>query len=170
MSAGKVLFVTALDSVKKAGDPQPSKDVLGDVRMEGNNVYKYVQYDGGAAPIDGQAGDCVAYLLNVSTSTTEYDTHTVTADFTNGQVAAGVLQADMADQTDATKVQWGWIKIKGLQVLRQTPEDSPADGDGASLGSASGDGKMKKMDAATDVKCGVFVDASTKEVLLDCPF
>jgi len=163
MSAGKVLFVTAIDSVKKASDPASAKDQLGDIRCEGTSIYKYVVYDGGTAGLGGVVGDPVVYY-----EATGYANNRVTTDYSDGTLCAGVLQAVVSNQTDATKDQWVWIKIKGLATVIEALEDSPEDGEGASIGTA--DKKLKAMDAAGDVPMGIFLDASEKTVLLDCPY
>ena len=128
MSAGKVLFVTALDVIKKAGDPAPAKDQLGDIRYEGGKVYKYVTYSGGTA-----AGDVVKNDVVVYHGADGLDDNQVTGDYTDGEAdplmgtVAGIGVTAMSNQTDATKAEWGWIQGRGYATLSKAFETSNDD-------------------------------------------
>lgn len=131
---------------------------LGQWRMEGGKIYKYVQYDEGAAGVDGVAGE-VAYYYTLD----GYKNHQVTSDLTDSlEVGAGVLQAAMSDG------EYGWIQIKGAATLSIA---LTAATDGANYTpTGSADGTLDVTTAATDHQCAIGGDTSDREIICDFPW
>lgn len=159
MPGFKSVFVSSLTEVTTV-----AKDQLGDIRWEGNKVYKYVQYKEEAAAVDGVAGEVCYYVLD-----TGFGAHQVTSDLSasggaGAEIGAGVLQAVMSDN------EFGWIQIKGLAVLTIT---LTAGADGNALtpqGSADGTLDVVVTTVALGHICAYITDVTDKEILCDFPF
>jgi hypothetical protein len=174
MGAGaKRIFVQPLDEAMDS-----AFDTLGDIRQEGNSWYKYVLYVGGTGAIDGVDGDAVFY-----TDDTGYAANQVMqdiSDLSGKGIVAGTLQCAI-DISTFTSGAYIWIKIKGPDTLAIAIEASvdgtpvaAGDGDPLVLGAADGalarDNTVIDADTERRMVCGVIVDASAKEVVLDCPW
>ena len=158
----KQVFVTAVDEVH-----DEEKDNLGDLRITGGKMYKYIKYNNGTANLAGSAGDAVAYYDN-GTAGDGYSNNEVTKDTSDGvgPLGAGVLVAAMTDGD------YGWIQIKGFDTLNQAVAGSASDGDPLTLGT---DGALTRANDQGSGSAGVNrvaigVDVSAKEVLLDFPY
>ena len=155
----KQVFVTGLTERGKV-----EKDTLGDIRWEGNKVYKYIKFDDGTVNADGIAGEIAYYVLD-----TGYGANIVTSDLSDGGTAgavigAGVLQAALKD------LEFGWIQIKGLATLTIA---LTAGADGNALtpqGSADGTLDVVVTTVALGHICAYITDVTDKEILCDFPF
>jgi len=147
--------LTDVDTVKR--------DILGDIRHEGNKWYKYVEMFN-TETIAGNAGDLVSYL---ATPAAGYDLNRVTTDVSDADpvpVCAGMLLAAWTG-TLATSY-YGWVQIKGRATLSNAVAATAA-------------GKRFAADPANDLKGTVLADDftaiagvslnATTAVLLDCP-
>ena len=138
------------------------KDVLGDIRWEGNKCFKYVEYEQGAAAVAGVAKE-VCYYFEDSGHTD----HKVTSDLSDatGDVGAGVLQAALADG------EFGWIQIKGRAILTIA---LTAGSDGNVLTpTGAGDGTLDVVVTTVALShngCAIAVDDSANEIICDFPF
>ena len=123
-------------------------------------IYKYMQYDEGAAAVDGVAGE-VAYY-NEDSGPID---NVVTSDLSDatGELGAGVLQVNMATLT------YAWFQIKGYATL-SIALTAGADGDSLTP-SGAGDGTLDLAVAAeTDHICAQAIDASANIIACDFPW
>lgn len=121
-------------------------------------VYKYVQYDEGAAGVDGVAGE-VAYYYTLD----GYKNNQVTSDLSDSvEIGAGVLQVVMSDS------EYGWIQIKGAATLT-IALTAGTDGDPLTP-TGSADGTLDVSAAVTDHVCAYAGDISDQEIICDFPF
>lgn len=144
------VFVTPL-----TGNDVSAKEPLGTIRREGNKTYKYIQYKVGSGTVAAVAGNVCYYTAE------GYQSHQVTSDLSDSiEVGAGVLQAAL------TADYYGWIQVKGRAVI--TPAlTAGADGDPLTPTGAT-DGTLDVTADATSPICAYAIDASDKEIALDC--
>lgn len=169
----KTSFQTGLTEVRDS-----DVEGLGTHRYEAGCWYKWVQYVGGTGAIDGVNGDLVFY-----TDDTGYAADQVMQDLTDATgdpIPAGTLQAAI-DISTFTSGAYCWIKIKGPETLALAIETSNdgtpvAAGDGDPIVYGDADGAARRQNTVIDGDderiwlAGVAVDASAKEVILDCPW
>jgi len=138
------------------------KQALGTIRDEGDKVYKYVQYNDGAA-VSAVAGWMCYYL-----ATTGAKEDVVTCDVSGadpGAIAAGQILTAMTD------LQYGWIQIEGVSAA--CPIDcngAAAIGQGMSGYDSATDGGLSVATEADPI-CGIMLDTTTTAqiYLLCCP-
>jgi len=137
---------------------------VGAIRFEGNKIYKYVKYNKGAGSIAAIVGDVAYYYALAGDGVSGgYKNNEVTMDRTDGLVAAGVLQAIIAD------TEFGWIQIKGPATLTQALT-AGADGNKLSEVGAGADGALDVAALVTDGHVAIAFDASAKDIICDFPF
>jgi len=152
--AEKQIFVQPLDEVSTT-----EKDILGDIRNENGKVYKYVQLDEQSVSTV-VTGNALVYIAD-----TGYAANQVTADMSTGDattpIAAGVVNpAAVADD------EYFWMQIQGAASISTTIA-SGADGNGIQSGTT--DRAFTRAAGTGNVRpCGVIVDISALEVVLDC--
>lgn len=132
---------------------------LGALFMDNDGkIYKYIQYDEGAAAVDSVAGEvCYYYTLD------GYKSNIVSSDLSDSvEIGAGVLQAVMSDG------EYGWIQIKGAALLT-IALTAGADGDPLTP-TGSADGTLDVSAAVTDHVCAYAGDISDMEIICDFPF
>lgn len=137
---------------------------LGTLGMTSNGkIYKYIQYNVGGNVVAAVAGNVVGYLAPAGSFAAQgYANNKVTSDVANALVAAGVLQAVIADQG------FGWVQIRGLALL--TPAlVSGADGQTLVL-STTTNGTLKVAAAVTDVAGAIAQSAAGKTIICNFPF
>jgi hypothetical protein len=148
--------LTDIDTVKKYP--------LGQHRFEGGKIYKYIEYENGAAAVAGVAGEvCYYYKLD------GYKNNVVSSDVSDAKaaginVAAGVLQASLTDGA------FGWIQIKGAATL-SIALTAGADGD-ALTPTGAGDGTLDVVvtTVALGHICAYAGDVSDNEIICDFPW
>lgn len=123
-------------------------------------IYKYVQYDTGAAGAAAVAGE-VAYYYTLD----GYKNNQVTSDLSDSlEIGAGVLQAVMTDG------QYGWVQIKGPATL-SIALTGGVDGDALTpTGATDGTLDVNVATAANTHICAWAGDASDLEIICDFPF
>jgi hypothetical protein len=132
---------------------------LGALFMDNDGkIYKYIQYDEGAAAVDSVAGEvCYYYTLD------GYKSNIVSSDLSDSvEIGAGVLQAVMSDG------EYGWIQIKGAATLT-IALTAGVDGDPLTP-TGSADGALDVSAAVTDHVCAYAGDISDMEIICDFPF
>jgi hypothetical protein len=142
---------------------QGNAPAVGNIYQHYNgNVYKFVQYEAGAAAAAGVAGE-VAYYYAPSGASAGSST-VVTSDLSDSAgVGAGVLQASLADG------EYGWIQIKGAATL-SIALTAGADGDSLTP-TGAGDGTLDLAAAVeTDHVCATALDASVPIIMCDFPY
>lgn len=154
-------FVAPLTALRAS---TAQRDQLGSIRFVGNKVYKYVLLkESPSADVDGVAGDMVVY--------TDYSAHEVGTDLDDidtGEVAAGILTQTVDMSADSGKSTW--IQIKGPATLAQTVGNSAA-AKNAFAGTGTGVADLTFTLATTVLdRSGILINATTKEVILECPF
>jgi hypothetical protein len=123
----------------------------------GTRMYKYLQYDTGAAGADAVAGE-VAYYYTLD----GYKNFKVTSDLSDSvEIGAGVIQAVMTDG------QYGWFQVSGAATLT-IALTAGADGDPLTPTGAA-DGTLDVSAAATDNVCAIAGDISDKEIICTFP-
>lgn len=123
----------------------------------GTRMYKYLQYDTGAAGADAVAGE-VAYYYTLD----GYKNFKVTSDLSDSvEIGAGVIQAVMTDG------QYGWFQVSGAATLT-IALTAGADGDPLTPTGAA-DGTLDVSAAATDNICAIAGDISDKEIICTFP-
>ena len=123
----------------------------------GTRMYKYLQYDTGAAGADAVAGE-VAYYYTLD----GYKNFQVTSDLSDSvEIGAGVIQAVMTDG------QYGWFQVSGAATLT-IALTAGADGDPLTPTGAA-DGTLDVSAAATDNICAIAGDISDKEIICTFP-
>jgi hypothetical protein len=128
-------------------------------RTDDGKLYKYVQYEAGAAAVAGVAGE-VAYYPTVAVG--GVTAAIVTSDLSDSiEVGAGVLQASLTDGT------YGWIQVTGVATL-SIALTAGADGDPLTPTGAA-DGTLDVSAAVTDSVCAVAIDASANIILCAFP-
>lgn len=132
---------------------------LGSLGMDyDGKIYKFVQYDEGAAAVDGVAGE-VTYYYTLD----GYKNNIVTSDLSDSvEIGAGVLQAVMSDGDR------GWVQIKGAATL-SIALTAGVDGDPLTP-TGSADGTLDVSAAVTDNVCAIAGDISDLEIICDFPF
>ena len=136
-----------------------AKDVLGDIRVEGNKTYKYVKYTTGTGAVAAVAGN-VCYYTKDDVANEGYVNHRVTSDLSDSyNLGAGVLMAALANN------EFGWIQIKGVATLT-TALTAGADGNALTALGAT-DGTLDVSALVTDEICAFAADASAKIVICD---
>ena len=158
MPGMKQVFIQALSETSTV-----AKDTLGDIRWEGNKVYKYMQFNNGAGNIALLADAVVGYYLLDG-----YKNNVVTMDNSDmtGDVGAGVSQLVMAD------LDYGWFQIRGAATLAPALE-AGTDGDPLTLVGVTDDVGTLDVNIATAANthiCARAGDHSDKEILCDFPF
>lgn len=165
------MAIVNIDITSVGTDP---KYAVGQIFRDDLNhkVYKYVKYDDGTGNLDLAAGDVVHYIDDSG-----YGASTVGADvsdLTGDGIPAGVAVA--AVTVDAS---YFWIQIQGPATLAVAIESSNdatpvacGDGDPICLGDADKAARRQNTTIDADAErireMGVAVDASAKEVVLDC--
>ena len=127
--------------------------VAGDIGVDGpQKLYKYVQYNNGAAAVASVAGE-VAYYATVAVG--DATATIVTSDLSDSDsVGAGVLQAIIPDDG------YGWVQIRGLATLT-IALTAGADGDPLTpTGAGDGTLDVNIVTAANTDICARAVDAS----------
>lgn len=137
---------------------------LGDVYFgTGGKVYKFVQYEAGAAAAAGVAGEVTYFYAPSGTSAGA--TTVVTSDLSDSaEVGAGVLQASPADG------EYCWIQTRGMATL-SIALTAGADGD-VLTPTGAGDGTLDVNvgTAAGTHICAVAIDASVPIIACEFPF
>ena len=156
MSEGiKQTFVTALTDTSTT-----AKEPLGSIRFgPTGKVYKYVKYSAGTGTVAAVAGSCVVWHGDDGMADFE-----VTMDYTDGVLAAGILQAVIAAGS------YGWIQTKGPATM--VPAfTAGADGDQmTTVGAADGALDVVVSGAINGNIAGYAIDITAKLILLDCPW
>jgi len=128
-------------------------------RTEDGKLYKYIQYENGAAAVAGVLGE-VAYYAKVAVG--DATGTIVTSDVSDSDaVGAGVLQASLTDGA------FGWIQVTGLATL-SIALTAGVDGD-ALTPTGAGDGTLDvniATAANTDI-CARAFDASAFIIMCD---
>lgn len=122
-------------------------------------VYKYIQYENGAAAIAGVVGQ-VAYYAKIAVG--DATGTIVTSDLSDSDaVGAGVLQASLTDGA------FGWIQVSGLATL-SIALTAGVDGD-ALTPTGAGDGTLdvNVVTAANTDICARAMDASAFIIMCD---
>lgn len=142
------------------------KEGIGAIRFEGAKIYKYIQYNQGAAALAGAAGDFVGY--SAYTATNIQVTPDVSDVLGAGGMPAGALVAAM------THLQFGWIQIRGRCVLSTAIGGTPANGSPITqVGAADrATTRANESDTAAVYKtvAAHCIDAAARVVSLACPF
>ena len=124
------------------------------VERHNEGAYKFVRFDNGSGNVTPQKGDVVVYKGD-----TGYGAGTITTDYSDGNVAAGVLISEPPDQG------YCWIQIRGSATLRQALENSPADGVGLTLGASDGTLALWDNSGTNDRPVvATCIDASAKRI------
>ena len=132
--------------------------VLGAIRQEGRNWYKYVKYEAGAGAVAGIDGGVTYY-----DTTAGYVNSLVTMDLSDSiEVGAGVLTSARAD------AEYGWIQIKGEAAI-ETDLTGGAVGDPLTPTGAT-DGTLDVTAAATSAVCAYAVDVTAGAQIIACDF
>ena len=154
----KQVFIQALTEVSTE-----AKDTLGDIRWEGNKVYKYVELLNSSATVTGTANDMCVYRLGL------YAAHTVCTDSTDAAaktLGAGLVLVALAGTT--TVSYFIWVQIKGAATIA-TAFGSIVDGDALTMHATTD--KLFIVGATSDDPIiAVADDESAQQVILDCPF
>lgn len=162
------IFVTQLTAVDSV-----AKEPLGTIRFDGNKIYKYVELANITATVAGVAGSIASYSADL------YDVNKVVLDADDADtkpIGAGVLQATVVGVLAVSE--FCWIQIKGGATLNVVPvAGSAVDGD-AFVADAAVDKGATRLDYAgttpaileNAARMGQVQDASTGQVILDCPF
>ena len=133
---------------------------LGEIGQASNGkVYKYIQYENGAAAVAGVAGE-VTYYATVAVG--DATGTIVTSDLSDSdEVGAGVLQAALTDGA------FGWIQVSGLATLT-IALTAGVDGD-ALTPTGAGDGTLDVniVTAANTDICARAMDASAFIIMCD---
>jgi hypothetical protein len=132
----------------------------GDIFPEGpQKLYKYIQYEAGAAAVAGVAGE-VAYYAKVAVG--DATATIVTSDLTDSdEVGAGVLQAALADG------EFGWVQVCGPATL-SIALAAGADGDPLTpTGATDGTLDVNIATAANTDICARAMDADAKIIMCD---
>lgn len=128
-------------------------------RTEDGKLYKYVQYEAGAAAVAGVAGE-VAYYPTVAVG--GVTATIVTSDLSDSiEVGAGVLQANLTDGS------YGWVQVTGVATL-SIALTAGADGDPLTPTGAA-DGTLDVSALVTDSICAHAIDASANIILCAFP-
>lgn len=156
----KKVFITPLTDVSTT-----DKEGVGTIRFEGNKIYKYISYSNEAAAVAGVAGEVAYYVADTGYGASDVTSDLSASGVAGREVAAGVLQAALADN------EYGWIQIKGLATLTIA---LTAGADGNSLTpTGAGDGTLDVVITTVALShngCAYAVDVSAKEILCDFPF
>ncbi|MEE9510306.1 MAG: hypothetical protein V3V81_07410 [Candidatus Bathyarchaeia archaeon] len=133
---------------------------LGEIgQTSDGKVFKYIQYENGAAAVAGVAGE-VAYYATVAVG--DATGTIVTSDLSDSdEVGAGVLQAALTDGA------FGWIQVGGIATL-SIALTAGVDGD-ALTPTGAGDGTLDvnvATAANTDI-CARAMDASAFIIMCD---
>lgn len=160
--ADKTLFT---QEILRVESEIPDGMTIGDIRREGNKLFKYVKYDPGADE-DLVVGDVLAYK--------DISNDDVTGDFSDVAatvVAAGIVPVAVDLSVDgASNVAFLWVQIEGPAVVSVAPAGSPADGDLLKLDEAVDKGLTLVLDSANKQRpVAVAIDVSAKTVLADFP-
>ncbi len=154
-------FVTSLTELRSSTQ---AHDVLGSICFVGSKVYKYVYFKTSpSADVDDVAGDMVVY--------SDYSAHEVTTDYTDidtGEEAAGILTQTVDMSADSGK--FTWIQIKGYAILGQTVANSAAATQRIGATGTGADDLTFTLGITLLSSCGTLINATTKEVSLDCTF
>lgn len=106
----KQIFASKLTDVDNV-----AREALGVIRIEGNKVYKYVEFKNATATVAMVAGTLVAYA---SSALSGYLNSRVVSDLTDADaqpICAGVAQAAVAGVAGTSY--FGWIQIRGPATL-----------------------------------------------------
>lgn len=133
------------------------KTMLGTIRRDSANIYKYVKFSGTTAIA---VGDFLCYVASAGAT----DTMT-TVDGANTSVPAGVAMAIVGTGT----VLYGWIKVRGLATLSTALAGSPAAGDKLTTASATAPAVTKTVTDNASTACIAF-DVTNKLVSVLCPY
>lgn len=149
----KLVFITSLTDTKTE-----DVETVGTIRREGNNVYKWVQYNVGAGAVAAVANQ-VAYYYQAG----GYATGQVTSDLSDSvNIGAGVLMSAPND------TEYCWIQIQGPATLALA---LTAGADGNALTPVgSTDGTLDVSAAVTDHICAIADDASAKSIICQFPY
>ena len=159
MPGFKSVFVSSLTEVTTV-----AKDQLGDIRWEGNKVYKYVQYRATAIA-------CIAGRMMGFFALDGHKLHQVTMD--SSDEAAGTIRVGAGVSVGIIPTNgFGWVQIKG-NVKMTLAAVAGTDGDPMTLvgGTAdTGNLDLYITTVASSHKCAHAGDISDNEFILDCPF
>lgn len=138
------------------------KQGLGTIYNRGSEVFKYIEYDAGAAPIDGDAGNICYY-----DATLGHENSLVTCDISDADtvpICAGQIMADLLDG------EFGWIRVRGLSDPLAIDVAAGAAGQ-KMTGTGAANGTLDLAVLVTDMVAGTMLDAtaSSQKVALDCP-
>lgn len=153
------MYIMGIDPTKAAAGvttPEFTPGALG-VDHDGK-IYKYLEYQEGAAAVDGVAGE-VAFYFTLD----GYKLFQVTSDLSDSlEIGAGVLQVVMSDG------EFGWLQIKGAATLTIALAGG-VDGDPLTPTGAA-DGTLTVTAAVTSHVCAFAGDISDMEIVCDFPF
>jgi hypothetical protein len=163
MAGLKQVFVQSLTEVSLK-----ALDTLGDIRIEGGKIYKYVQLRNVTATVVGAAGDLVCYRANTGGTDSQVVTDWTDADA--APVGAGMLLATVAGGIAAVQAtaEFVWLQIKGNAIMSALAAPT---GDGVRFKAhATSDKVTAAIAAFTDPAVGAVLDTTARTVLLDCSF
>lgn len=159
----KAVFETTLGQTWLVGDVDIIGDKIGDVRIEGNKLYKCVKFFNDTATLASVAGDVVNYHAE-----TGHVTNTVSgvvAEAGTQRLCAGV-QVAAAIAGVENVAYYGWVQVTGSVTLN------------TDIGGSAGDGDPLTTDGAADLacdkgitiegRCGTVMDDSAQLVMMDC--
>ena len=162
MAGINTMFVQPLTAIRSTTEQH---DVVGTLRREGNKWYKCVALKTApTADVDCVVGDALCY--------TDYSAHEVGSDVTDqdATLPAGIALGTIDMSADKGKIVW--IQVKGPATVAITVANSAAAGQLFDLGSTGVADKTFTLWVSTNeyTPAGTLINATTKEVLLDCPF
>lgn len=150
--------LTDVDTIKR--------DILGDIRFEGNKAYKYVDFINSDETIAGVAGDLVVYYAEAGTG---YVLNKVSLDYDDGDavpICGGMLVAAVPG-TSATHY-YLWVQIRGYATLSATPVSGAAGKEFVKTSNADKTATLKADD--TTPACGIQLGATDGTCILRCEF
>ena len=161
----KKVFQTPLDATAVT-----DVEGIGVIRFEGARVFKWVKYNSGGDAIACVVGGMTYYHGDdgvVLDSAAEVTSDLSSSGAAGAEIGAGVAQAIIATG------EFGWIQIKGIAILAVTLSGG-VDGDPLTPTGAN-DKTLDAVDTTSAATanthvCAHAIDASAKEVLLDCPW
>jgi len=162
MSAGKTIFRSKLTDVDTS-----AKDGVGEIRIEGNKIYKYVKLYNDTATAAVVSGDvlCYAAATGPTTSTVVMDLDDANA--ADYRIGAGVALATCAGTVDTAF--YIWIQVRGPATVAKTLPGSD-DGTALTMSNASADGTLVIKNALTEIAVAIGADESAGEILCNFPF
>lgn len=160
--ADKTLFTQEVDEVKSS---VPDGMTLGDIRREGNKIFKYVRYNPGADE-DLVVGDVLVY-----TDAQQTDVTGDVSDITAVPVGAGIIPIAVDLGLDGlNNIAFFWVQVKGPATVSVAIAGAPADGDNLKVDAAVDKGLIKTAGTAGERPVAVGVDVSALTVIAEFPY